>query len=93
MTGMTTKLEGALKREVSIGGQAHTLTIDPRGLKLVPKGKRRGYELDWDAFVSGEAALAAALNASVAAAPDPRAPAKKKAGAQPRRGSRRGGIV
>jgi hypothetical protein len=90
---MTTKLEGALKREVSIGGEPYTLTIDTHGLKLVPKGKRKGYELDWDAFVSGEAALATALNASVAAAPEPRAPAKKKTRAQPRRGSSRGGMT
>ncbi len=41
------------------------LTIAPEGLKLVPKGKRKGHELSWDALVSGEAALAAALNASL----------------------------
>ena len=68
---MTTKLDGALKREVTIGGAPYTVTIDPQGLKLVPKGKRKGYELQWDAFVNGEAALATALNASIAAAPEP----------------------
>jgi len=31
----------------------------------VPKGKRKGHGLSWDALVSGEAALAAALNASL----------------------------
>ncbi|HEV7802148.1 MAG TPA: hypothetical protein VGP15_13820 [Burkholderiales bacterium] len=71
---MTTKLEGALKREVSIGGEPYTVTIDPHGLKLVPKGKRKGYELEWAAFISGEAALATALNASLAAAPAPAVP-------------------
>ena len=75
---MTTKLEGALRREVSIGGDPYTVTIDPHGLKLVPKGKRKGYELAWDAFISGEAALATALNASIAAAPEPPPAAKKK---------------
>jgi len=34
-------------------------------LKLVPKGKRNGMELAWKALISGEAALASALNASV----------------------------
>jgi hypothetical protein len=41
------------------------LTITPEGFKLVPKGKRKGQELSWDAVVSGEAALATALNASL----------------------------
>jgi len=66
---MTTRLEGALKREIDIDGQPYTLTIDPAGLKLVPKGRRKGYELAWTALVSGEAALATALNASLAAGP------------------------
>ena len=63
---MATRLDKALKREVSIEGEAYMLTISPEGLKLVPKGKRNGLELGWKALVSGEAALATALNASVA---------------------------
>jgi hypothetical protein len=63
---MATKLEKPLKREVSIEGQPYMLTLTPEGLKLVPKGKRNGLELAWKALVSGEAALATALNASVA---------------------------
>jgi hypothetical protein len=63
---MATKLEKPLKREVSIEGQAYMLTISPEGLKLVPKGKRNGVELAWKSLVSGEAALATALNASIA---------------------------
>jgi hypothetical protein len=62
---MTTKLNGALKRELEVDGQAYTLTITQRGLRLAPKGKRTGYELEWKALVSGEAALAAALAASL----------------------------
>ncbi|HYC48136.1 MAG TPA: hypothetical protein VED01_21905 [Burkholderiales bacterium] len=68
---MTTKLEGALRREIVIDGEPYTVTITPQGLKLVPKGRRKGYELEWSAFVSGEAALATALNASLAGAPPP----------------------
>lgn len=62
---MATKLEKPLKREVLIGEQAYMLTISPEGLKLVVKGKRNGVELSWKALVSGEAALATALNASL----------------------------
>ena len=66
---MTTKLDGPLKRELTIDGKPYTVTIDPTGFRLVAKGRRNGYELGWKAFVSGEAALATALNASLAKAP------------------------
>jgi hypothetical protein len=62
---MATKLDKPLKREIQIGGKPYMLTITPEGLKLVPKGRRKGQELAWDALVSGEAALAVALNASL----------------------------
>jgi hypothetical protein len=62
---MTTKLEHPLRREISIGGAPYTLTIDRLGIKLTRKGKRKGLELTWDGLVSGEAALATALNASL----------------------------
>jgi hypothetical protein len=62
---MTTKLEEPLKRALTIGGDPYVLMITPEGLTLVPKGKRKGYSLAWNAFVSGEAALATALNASL----------------------------
>ena len=64
---MATKLEKPLKREVQIGDQPYMLTLTPEGLKLVPKGKRNGLELAWSALVSGDTALASALNASVKA--------------------------
>lgn len=62
---MATKLERPLRREVDIDGQPYMVTLSPEGLKLVPKGKRKGLELGWKALVSGEAALASALNASL----------------------------
>jgi hypothetical protein len=62
---MATKLDKYLKREIDIDGKPYMLTIGPQGLKLVPKGKRNGLELSWQALVSGDAALATALNASI----------------------------
>ena len=64
---MTTKLDGQLKREISIGSQAYTLTISPAGFTLALKGRRKGLEIKWADLVSGEAALATALNASLTA--------------------------
>ena len=66
---MTTKLARPFKRELEINGEKYTLTLDPDGLKLVAKGRRKGVELRWEALVGGDAALSAALNASMAAAP------------------------
>jgi hypothetical protein len=62
---MATKLEKALKREVMINDQPYMVTIDPAGVKIVPKGHRKGTEIAWKDLVSGDAALATALNASV----------------------------
>jgi hypothetical protein len=61
-----TKLDKPMRRELQIGDQVYTLTIGPDGLKLVEKGRRKGIELAWSALVSGDAALASALQASVA---------------------------
>ena len=68
---MTTELKGPLKRELAIDEALYILTITPEGFKLVPKGKRNGCELDWQSLVNGDAALAAALTASLAKAPTP----------------------
>jgi hypothetical protein len=69
---MTILLNKTLKREVRIGERAYIVAISPLTLKLTPKGKRKGLELHWDALVSGDAALAAALNASLGKlSPDP----------------------
>jgi len=92
---VTTKLEGPLKRELAIGAQPYTLTISPQGFTLVPKGRRKGHELAWADLVSGDAALATALNASLAHTPAPpqakAAPAPPQAKASPadRRRTRR----
>lgn len=63
---MATKLDKTLKRELDIEGETYTLSISPDGLKLVPKGRRKGIELGWKSLVGGDAALATALNASLA---------------------------
>ena len=62
---MATKLDKPLKRELEIAGEPYTLTLTTDGLKLTRKGKRKGHELRWKDLVSGDAALAIALNASL----------------------------
>jgi hypothetical protein len=62
---MTTSLDKTIRREVLIHEAPYTLMISPDGLRLTPKGHRKGVELSWSDLVSGDAALAVALNASL----------------------------
>jgi hypothetical protein len=62
-----TRLDKPLKRElkVKVKAKAYVLTIDPDGLKLTLKGRRKGVVLAWKDLINGDAAMAAALNASL----------------------------
>lgn len=60
-----TRLDKVLKRELRVAKQAYVLTIDPAGFKLTKKGRRKGIDIAWKDLVSGDAAMAVALNASV----------------------------
>jgi hypothetical protein len=64
---MTTQLDGTLKRELMIGRTAYTLTLTQTGFTLALKGRRKGLDIRWADLVSGDAALATALNASLTA--------------------------
>ena len=75
---MTTELKGPLKRELAVDKATYILTITPDGFKLVPKGKRKGYEMSWRSLVTGEAALATALQASLGLHPASEAERKPK---------------
>jgi hypothetical protein len=60
-----TPLNKPLRRELDVADRRYTLTIDPTGLKLVEKGRRNGVTVHWKDLLNGDAALAAALKASV----------------------------
>jgi hypothetical protein len=63
---VTTVLDKELKRQVSVDGVEYTLALNPEGVRLTGKGKRRPeVELRWRDILSGDAALAIALNASL----------------------------
>lgn len=90
---MTTKLDGVLKRELSIGGEAYTLTLSQQGFTLTLKGRRKGLDIEWADLVGGDAALATALNASLTANIVPPGKAVKSssrvaAAAEPGRGAK-----
>jgi hypothetical protein len=63
---VATVLDKALKRQVTVDGVEYTVAVDPEGLRLTGKGKRRPeVELRWRDLLSGDAAMAVALNASL----------------------------
>ena len=63
---MATVLDKELKRQVTVDGVEYTVAVDPDGLRLTGKGKRRPeVELRWRDLLSGDAAMAVALNASL----------------------------
>lgn len=63
---MVTVLDKVLKRQITVDGVDFTVAIDPEGMRVTGKGKRRSeVVLRWRELLSGEAALAVALNASL----------------------------
>ena len=63
---MATVLDKELKRQITVDGVDYTVAVGPEGIRLTGKGKRKPeVELRWQDLLSGEAALAVALNASV----------------------------
>jgi hypothetical protein len=63
---VATVLDKELKRQVTVDGSDYTVALDPAGVRLTGKGKRKPeVELRWRDLLSGEAALAVALNASL----------------------------
>ncbi|HEU4828648.1 MAG TPA: hypothetical protein VFT04_05595 [Gemmatimonadales bacterium] len=50
---MATKLDKAIKRELEIDGQLYTVIMSPEGLKITPKGGRKGTELTWRSLMGG----------------------------------------
>lgn len=62
---MTTRLEKSLKRELEIDGKPYTITIGPEGVKVTPKGGRKGVEVSWRDILSGSTELMSDLSHSV----------------------------
>jgi hypothetical protein len=60
-----TPLDKTLKRALTINGHDYVVTLTPDALKITRKGHRLGVELKWAELVSGQSALAVALQASV----------------------------
>ena len=77
---MATVLDKELRRQITVDGAVYTIAVDPQGVRLIGKGKRRPeVELRWQDLLSGEAAMAVALNASLSGKPQaPAEPASER---------------
>jgi hypothetical protein len=77
---MTMSLEKTIKRALKIKGRDYVIALSPESIKVKLKGHRSGVELRWIDLISGDAALATALQASLGQFPGEftRAPAKRK---------------
>jgi hypothetical protein len=62
---LTTRLDKTIKRELELDGKFYTVSVGPAGVKVVPKGGRKGHEISWEALLSGEVELRRDLNQSL----------------------------
>jgi hypothetical protein len=63
---VTTALDKELRRQVTVDGADYVVALSPDGFRLTGKGKRTPQvELRWRDLLSGDAAMAVALNASL----------------------------
>ena len=62
---MATKLDKTIKRELELEGKLYTVTMSPEGVKITPKGGRRGREITWEELLRGDADLRRDLNISL----------------------------
>ena len=62
---MATRLDKTIKRELELDGKLYTVSVSPAGVRIVPKGGRKGHEISWETLLSGEAELRRDLNLSL----------------------------
>ena len=62
---MATRLDKTIKRELELDGKLYTVSLSPEGIKVVPKGGRKGHEISWASLLSGEVELRRDLKMSL----------------------------
>jgi hypothetical protein len=62
---VATRLDKTIKRELELDGQLYTVSLSPEGVKVVPKGGRKGHEISWASLLSGDVELRRDLNLSL----------------------------
>jgi hypothetical protein len=62
---VATPLNKPIRRELELDGKLYTVTVSPGGVRVVPKGGRKGHEISWESLLSGEAELRRDLSMSL----------------------------
>lgn len=62
---MAIRLDKTIKRELEHDGKLYTVSVSPAGIRVVPKGGRKGHEMSWETLLSGDAELFRDLNMSL----------------------------
>lgn len=62
---MATRLDKTIKRELELDGKLYTVSVGAEGIKVVPKGGRKGHEISWASLLSGDVELRRDLNMSL----------------------------
>jgi len=62
---VATRLDKTIKRELDLDGKPFVVSISPEGIRIVPKGRRKGHEISWEALLSGEVELRRDLSISL----------------------------
>jgi hypothetical protein len=62
---VATPLNKPIRRELELDGKLYTVTVSPGGVRVVPKGGRKGHEISWESLLSGEAELRHDLSMSL----------------------------
>ena len=62
---MATRLDKTIKRELELDGKLYTVSLSPEGIKVVPKGGRKGHEISWASLLSGDVELRRDLKLSL----------------------------
>jgi uncharacterized protein (UPF0210 family) len=62
---MATKLDKTIKRQLELHGKLYTVTMGPDGVRITPKGGRKGHAMSWETLLSGDAELYADMKISI----------------------------
>ena len=65
MQGLPVQDDLHLTLQLQLRGEPYVLTITRESFRLVRKGRRKGIELPWTAFLDEDAAMMSALHASM----------------------------
>lgn len=59
------ELDKPIKRQLTLEGEPYTIVVSREGVRITPKGRRKGQEISWQTLLSGDADLTQQLRISL----------------------------